>query len=223
MTMPVSAVMADRAPCACFRCWPRLNVVRMWSGIRVMTAGRLSDLRPVDDVSRRVRRRCHSGVTLAANHALTLAPMIAAGRSTPRSSVPSARGGSMFARLPDDARARDRSPSRSTASAHRRAARATRSPPPCSPPASTIAARRRVSGAPRAPYCMMGVCFDCLVTIDGVGNRQGCLVPVREGMRDRDAARQAGARHDDAPTRLQADAMTSSSSARVRPALPPAR
>ena len=40
-----------------------------------------------------------------------------------------------------------------------------------------------VSGAPRGAYCMMGVCFDCLVTIDGVGNRQGCLVRVREGMR----------------------------------------
>ena len=40
-----------------------------------------------------------------------------------------------------------------------------------------------VSGAPRAPYCMMGVCFDCLVTIDGVGNRQACLLRVREGMR----------------------------------------
>ena len=40
-----------------------------------------------------------------------------------------------------------------------------------------------VSGAQRAPYCMMGVCFDCLVSIDGVANRQGCLVPVREGMR----------------------------------------
>lgn len=39
-----------------------------------------------------------------------------------------------------------------------------------------------VSGVARAPYCMMGVCFDCLVTIDGVGNRQGCLVPVRDGM-----------------------------------------
>ena len=51
-----------------------------------------------------------------------------------------------------------------------------------------------VSGAPRAPYCMMGVCFECLVTIDGVGNRQGCLVPVREGMRDRDRSRQAGGR-----------------------------
>jgi predicted molibdopterin-dependent oxidoreductase YjgC len=40
-----------------------------------------------------------------------------------------------------------------------------------------------VSGAPRAPYCMMGVCFECLVTIDGVANRQGCLVPVAPGMR----------------------------------------
>ena len=40
-----------------------------------------------------------------------------------------------------------------------------------------------VSGAPRLPYCMMGVCFDCLVTIDGVGNRQGCLVTVQPGMR----------------------------------------
>ena len=51
--------------------------------------------------------------------------------------------------------------------------------------ASGVDARRStaVSGAPRLPYCMMGVCFDCLVTIDGVGNRQGCLVPLAEGMR----------------------------------------
>ena len=39
-----------------------------------------------------------------------------------------------------------------------------------------------VSDAPRAPYCLMGVCFECLVTVDGIGNRQGCLVPVRDGM-----------------------------------------
>jgi sarcosine oxidase subunit alpha len=39
-----------------------------------------------------------------------------------------------------------------------------------------------VSEAPRAPYCLMGVCFECLVTIDGVGSRQACLVPVEEGM-----------------------------------------
>ena len=48
-----------------------------------------------------------------------------------------------------------------------------------------------VSGARRAPYCMMGVCFDCLVEIDGVGNRQACLTPVANGMRVR---RQRGAR-----------------------------
>ena len=40
-----------------------------------------------------------------------------------------------------------------------------------------------VSGVPRAPYCMMGVCFECLVEIDGVPSRQSCLVTVRDGMR----------------------------------------
>ena len=51
-----------------------------------------------------------------------------------------------------------------------------------------------VSGAPRAPYCMMGVCFECLVTIDGVGNRQACLVRVREGLRveTQEGKREAG-------------------------------
>lgn len=46
-----------------------------------------------------------------------------------------------------------------------------------------IARTTPVSGSPRTPYCMMGVCFDCLMEIDGVANRQGCLVPVAEGMR----------------------------------------
>lgn len=40
-----------------------------------------------------------------------------------------------------------------------------------------------VSDAPRGPYCLMGVCFDCLVMIDGVANRQACMTPVRDGMR----------------------------------------
>lgn len=39
-----------------------------------------------------------------------------------------------------------------------------------------------VSGAPRGPFCMMGVCFDCLVEVDGVPNVQGCMTPVRDGM-----------------------------------------
>jgi hypothetical protein len=48
-----------------------------------------------------------------------------------------------------------------------------------------------VSDAARGPYCMMGVCFDCLMVIDGVGGRQACLTPVRDGMR---VERQHGAR-----------------------------
>lgn len=39
-----------------------------------------------------------------------------------------------------------------------------------------------VSGDSRAPYCMMGVCFECLVEINGVPNRQSCLIPVADGM-----------------------------------------
>ena len=48
-----------------------------------------------------------------------------------------------------------------------------------------------VGGGPRGPYCMMGVCFDCLAEIDGVPNRQSCMVAVSPGMRIR---RQRGAR-----------------------------
>ncbi|RVI77368.1 (2Fe-2S)-binding protein [Sinorhizobium meliloti] len=43
--------------------------------------------------------------------------------------------------------------------------------------------RRSVVGdRPRGPYCLMGVCFECLVTIDGVQNRQACMTIVRDGM-----------------------------------------
>jgi D-hydroxyproline dehydrogenase subunit gamma len=45
--------------------------------------------------------------------------------------------------------------------------------------------RSQVSNLPRAPLCMMGVCFECLVEIDGQANQQGCLVQVRPGMRIR--------------------------------------
>lgn len=46
-------------------------------------------------------------------------------------------------------------------------------------------------GAPRAAYCMMGVCFECLAVVDGVPNRQACLETVRAGMT---VERQLGAR-----------------------------
>ena len=42
--------------------------------------------------------------------------------------------------------------------------------------------RHSEHGAPRGLYCGMGVCFDCLVTVDGVDNVRACLTPVEEGM-----------------------------------------
>lgn len=58
-----------------------------------------------------------------------------------------------------------------------------------------------VSDSPRAPYCLMGVCFDCLVTIDGRQNQQACLLAARSGMR---VTTQHGARRLDA-SGLQGD------------------
>ena len=76
---PVISVMAERA----MRMFPvigRLNVVRTWAALRVMTR----DGFPIYDRSVACPgafvATCHSGVTLAANHALVLAPLIAEGR-----------------------------------------------------------------------------------------------------------------------------------------------
>jgi D-hydroxyproline dehydrogenase subunit gamma len=35
---------------------------------------------------------------------------------------------------------------------------------------------------PRGFFCGIGVCFDCLVTVDGIVNVRACLEPVRAGM-----------------------------------------
>jgi predicted molibdopterin-dependent oxidoreductase YjgC len=42
-----------------------------------------------------------------------------------------------------------------------------------------------LSGVHRAPFCMMGVCFECLMEIDGTPNRQTCQIQVKEGMQIR--------------------------------------
>ncbi|MEL6062181.1 MULTISPECIES: (2Fe-2S)-binding protein [unclassified Methylobacterium] len=55
-----------------------------------------------------------------------------------------------------------------------------------------------VGGAPRLPYCMIGICFDCLAEIDGVANRQSCLVPVAPGMRIEPQVGARAARIEDA-------------------------
>ena len=78
----INAVMADRAQ-RMFPLLGRLNVVRAWSGIRVMPR----DGFPIYDKSETCPGAfvacCHSGVTLAPNHAYELAPMIASGSLDP--------------------------------------------------------------------------------------------------------------------------------------------
>ncbi len=37
-------------------------------------------------------------------------------------------------------------------------------------------------GEMRAPYCMMGACFECLMEINGVTDQQACLTLVEDGM-----------------------------------------
>lgn len=79
------AVMGDiaRRAVAAFPWIAQLNVVRAWSALRVMSA----DGFPIYEQSQRFPgafvANCHSGVTLAAAHALTLAPMIAEGGLDP--------------------------------------------------------------------------------------------------------------------------------------------
>ncbi|HET8969711.1 MAG TPA: (2Fe-2S)-binding protein [Candidatus Nanopelagicales bacterium] len=41
----------------------------------------------------------------------------------------------------------------------------------------------RRNGRPRGLFCGIGVCYDCLITIDGVPNQRACLTPARPGMR----------------------------------------
>ncbi len=39
-----------------------------------------------------------------------------------------------------------------------------------------------VSASKRAPFCMMGVCYDCLMVINGQANQRACSTIVQEGM-----------------------------------------
>ena len=50
--------------------------------------------------------------------------------------------------------------------------------------AGHVAFRRTAKrGDPRGLYCGMGVCYDCLVAIDGQPGRRACMTEVSDGMR----------------------------------------
>ncbi len=47
-----------------------------------------------------------------------------------------------------------------------------------------LACRRHpVDDLERAPFCLMGNCFECLTTIDGQPNRQACMTAAVAGQR----------------------------------------
>jgi len=45
--------------------------------------------------------------------------------------------------------------------------------------------RSRLQGEPRSMFCGMGVCHDCLVTVNGLGSVRACMTIVEPGMRIR--------------------------------------
>ncbi len=47
----------------------------------------------------------------------------------------------------------------------------------------TITRVAPVTEEEHSAYCAMGVCFECLVEIDGLPNQQACLKKVQKGMR----------------------------------------
>lgn len=40
----------------------------------------------------------------------------------------------------------------------------------------------RIAGEPRGPLCGIGVCYECLVTVDGKPNRRACVTAAKPGM-----------------------------------------
>ncbi len=52
----------------------------------------------------------------------------------------------------------------------------------------------RTLGRPRGLFCGIGVCFDCLIGIDGVPNQRACLVTAQPAMT---VSSQRGTGHDD--------------------------
>ena len=40
----------------------------------------------------------------------------------------------------------------------------------------------RKDGRPRGLFCGIGICYDCLITVDNAPNQRACLTPARPGM-----------------------------------------
>lgn len=64
-------------------------------------------------------------------------------------------------------------------------------------PGASVAAALMTSGhqawrttrdkKPRGLFCGIGVCFDCIVEIDGESGQRACMIPIQDGMEIRPA------------------------------------
>ncbi|MEY2876833.1 MAG: hypothetical protein RLZ24_260 [Actinomycetota bacterium] len=43
--------------------------------------------------------------------------------------------------------------------------------------------RTRFGEEPRSIFCGIGICFDCVVTIDGIANQRACLIEISSDMK----------------------------------------
>lgn len=55
----------------------------------------------------------------------------------------------------------------------------------------------RGEGRPRGLFCGIGVCYDCLITVDGRPDQRACLVPAADGMRLESGSAPRGGRSAD--------------------------
>ena len=43
--------------------------------------------------------------------------------------------------------------------------------------------KTRFGDEPRSIFCGIGICFDCVVVINGVANQRSCLIEAHDGMK----------------------------------------
>ena len=148
-----------------------VRLVRQWAGLRIMHARSSSDLcrirRPIPAPSWRYAIRALRSPPCTRLCSPTRSPPV--GCRPP--SMPFTKGASMFRKLHEPQRgSHDRYRRRTGRGRARRKCR-------CRVAAAgrTWSRLTPVTQSKRAPYCMMGVCFDCLAEVDGVASVQTCL------------------------------------------------
>lgn len=43
--------------------------------------------------------------------------------------------------------------------------------------------KTRFGDEPRSIFCGIGICFDCVVVVNGVANQRSCLIEAHDGMK----------------------------------------